>query len=75
MGNIDWIPIADLPDALKDGRYLLVSWKNGGGAAVVWWNEKRGYRSFTTGASDRCGTPDQYAPDWFSHFAEINPPA
>ena len=23
MGSIDWIPIADMPDVLKDGRVLL----------------------------------------------------
>jgi hypothetical protein len=43
MGNIDWIPIADMPDALKDGREVLL-WVSHGFPAVYkwrgrfWWN-------------------------------------
>lgn len=61
MGNIDWIPIAELPDALKDGREVLLHWP-GSAAVSVWKNGD--WRNF---APYRTGQP--------THFAEINPPA
>lgn len=59
MGNIDWLPIAELPEAFKDGRDLLVwerepvilQWHNG------WWADN--------------GLTHIDEP---THFAEINAP-
>lgn len=36
MGNIDWLPIAELPEAFKDGRFVLI-WIQHGGAKVARW--------------------------------------
>lgn len=41
MGAIDWIPIADMPDALKDGRTFLV-WA-GHPCLGQWLNGKLAY--------------------------------
>lgn len=52
-----------MDSAPKDGTKILVSWK-AGHVSIVWW-QKYGNGSFTTGGSDRCGTPDQYDESWF----------
>ncbi len=65
---IPWRPIAELPDALKDGRAVLFHFPPGlDGArlscmAGYWW-----------GAEWRLPTGSGI--DGASHFAEINPPA
>lgn len=63
MGHIDWIEIADLPDALKDGREVLL-WVSHGFPAVYkwrgrfWWNMEDVALNMA----------------WPTHFAEINTP-
>jgi hypothetical protein len=57
--------------APKTGERILAAWKSGREPSVVWWNAKEGYHSFTTGSFDRFDIPDQYAPDWFSHWVPI----
>lgn len=86
MGSIDWIPIADMPDALKDGREVLVGWwdRNPGGtdnprpdewtATVAIWPR---YHGATPGW--QLAQVGSYAEDGDlygdpTHFAEINPP-
>lgn len=68
MGRIDWIPIAELPEAFKDGREVLIY--DSAGAVVVTYDPRtmpeycwRG----TYGDGDASFTP--------THFAEINPPS
>lgn len=67
MGNIDWIPISDLSDALKDGREVLF-WD-------VWGvPERKSARVATFSGTD--WRDDEGVPIWTpTHFAEINPPA
>lgn len=83
MGTIDWIPIADLPDALKDGRDVLLFWPDyrygdyreigSQVIAVGRWklNHRIGVSYFAdTDESDDDGLA-KYGP---SHFAEIDAP-
>lgn len=72
MGSIDWIPIADMPDTLKDGREVLL-WEtvSRGGSEVATWDPadrwagpKRGVWCSTDGATIH----------GITHFAEITPP-
>lgn len=67
MGNIDWLPISDLPAELRDGReVLLYDWQ---GAKVATWQDgawDSGYSSETGGGPIEIEEP--------THFAEINPP-
>jgi hypothetical protein len=80
MGHIDWIPIADLPEALKDGRRVLV------------WTDTRIDRDDLDYVEAACGGEHVIGPqfgrldanggDWTleligkpTHFAEINAPA
>jgi len=68
MGHIDWIPIAEMPDALKDGREVLL-WGDTG-ANVASWR----YGGWDNGfASEIDGSP--FMVESVIHFAEINPPA
>ena len=46
MGRIDWLPIAELPEAFKDGRWLLV-WRDG--------------RPYVTGWTPEYGSPTHFA--------------
>ncbi|AYO76419.1 hypothetical protein [Sphingobium yanoikuyae] len=69
MGRIDWIPIEDIPDRLKDGRDVLF-WSNDEAVIAIW-------DRFLDGEDD-------YYEDWATreggnligatHFAEINVP-
>ncbi len=65
MGNIDWIPIADMPDALKDGREVLFSCDDGHGnwRTIGKWDAEFGW-------VDDGGAWIEVA----THFAEINAP-
>jgi hypothetical protein len=68
MGRIDWMLIAELPEALKDGREVLL-WEpeeDGAGSAVVGkFADEHWF----------CACYD-YQQVWSpTHFAEINPPA
>lgn len=63
MGVIEWLPIAEMPDALKDGRDVLVWF---GEAAVAFYDD----------VSEQWRSTDySFAEEQTSHFAEINPPA
>jgi hypothetical protein len=37
VGNIDWIPIADIPDALRDGRQVLLWTEDEDKAVASYW--------------------------------------
>jgi hypothetical protein len=58
MDHIDWTPIADIPEHLKDGRSLLL-WCEGGAMVGSYWQG-----GWISGNGDVEPT----------HFAEINPP-
>lgn len=88
MGNIDWIPIADLPDALKDGRDVLLCRKNtlgtyyGGDGEKL--NPDRPFLydlacwengQWRTETDDGCGGSEMMRADDPDYFAELNPPA
>lgn len=66
MGSIDWIPIADLPEYLKDGRDVLL-WSSGSADVAIWWE---------SGLKGRSGwiTPEGVQLGPVTHFAEIDPP-
>lgn len=67
MGNIDWLPIADLPERLKDGRKVLLwDWS---GAQTAEWNGRGWHTGF---ASELDGDPIMV--DDPIHFAEISEP-
>jgi hypothetical protein len=78
MGNIDWNPIADIPDALKDGREVLL-WETNveGQAEIATWDPAGPAhmpieRLLTEGVwCDRDGATIH----GITHFAEINAPA
>ena len=63
---ITWLPISELPDALKDGREVLV-WDVESGAMVAEW---------VLHMSDPAAWKDVVGlnPLTPTHFAEINPP-
>lgn len=61
MGNIDWLPIAELPEALKDGRDVLLH--EFGRSYLAWHNEILGWV-----------TMGEYQIEHPSHFAEVNGP-
>lgn len=68
MGAIEWLPIADLPDALKDGREVLL-WDGSNADVGIWsiqrwWDDGPGWNETTEGG------PLYHV----THFAEINPP-
>lgn len=63
MGHIEWIPIKDLPERLKDERRLL-GWCPRTGPCIM---TVRGITTETWGPSFKNPEP--------THFAEINPPA
>lgn len=64
---IDWRPIEEIPDELKDGRQVLL-WDGVFGAQVARWQ-----RFWDTGfASEIDGDP--IAVEDATHFAEISPP-
>lgn len=71
MGRIDWLPLSDMPDALKDGREVLL-WLEEGRAVVAdfdmdsWWiKEDRGpYQAGVT----------ELRPGEATHFAELHGP-
>jgi hypothetical protein len=59
-GFIEWVPIEDMPEALKDGRDLLV-WYMGDPLVVLWRN----------GEWWQDGHPAEIEP---TYVAEINEP-
>lgn len=77
MGNIDWIPIAEIPDELKDGREVLV-WETVVriGVEVVTWDPAGpswhpAHRRLEEGVwCDRSG----FTIHGITHFAEFNAP-
>ena len=91
MGHIDWIPIADMPDALKDGRAMLLyggfpdwlhsdevlgDWEDG--RRVLTWEKARPVSAWWDDEKWRYASYDggYYGIyDDPTHFAEINPPA
>ncbi|GGO96535.1 hypothetical protein [Stakelama pacifica] len=87
MMAIDWKPIADMPQSLKDGREVLLGWweRNVGGTAnprpdywssvvVIWW------KAFphSEGRWDIVHTGEYAESSSFyetpTHYAEITPP-
>jgi hypothetical protein len=68
---IDWKPIAEMPEALKDGRQVLV-WQDGspiietGAHICLWFN---GWVS-----NEAYYGEQQIMPDNVTHYAEINAP-
>lgn len=67
MGNIDWIPIADIPDDWKDGRDVLL-WAPSGAEVGNWTDENFEGRP---GWNDR----GECLPiENVTHCAEITPP-
>ncbi len=65
MGNIDWVPIEECPDRLKNGRFLLL------------WDGQRPHTAFWFDRGPRAGW-ETYDGDWIAkptHFAEINAPS
>jgi hypothetical protein len=60
MSTINWIPIADCPDELKDGRRVLI-WCRGWDSAVQSRLEQRGRFVFATDDWEPY-TPDYVAP-------------
>lgn len=71
---LDWKPIAALPDALKDGRQVLI-WEDHGGATVCTWKGGRvaSFNGWDTGfASEIDGSPLMC--EFPAMFAEIVPP-
>lgn len=76
MGNIDWIPIADLPDALKDGREVLL-WEAvvEGRAEIAAWSPSAMWKPLLIRNNegvwcDRDGSTIH----GITHFAEITRP-
>ncbi|EJU14124.1 hypothetical protein LH128_05178 [Sphingomonas sp. LH128] len=67
---IDWCPIAGLPDALKDGREVLV-W-DGENADVACWQEHAHFGQGDPGWQDT-GVGGELS--GITHYAEIDPPA
>lgn len=64
LADINWRPIADLPEELKDGRTFLVGWVGKSSAIQAAW---RG------GGLQRAGVTINFTlPP--THFCEINPP-
>lgn len=62
MGRIEWIPIAELPEAFKDGREVLFS-SPASLTSVGWYDDEIGW--LYQGWNDKANP---------THFAEINPP-
>ena len=66
---MDWQPIETAP---RDGTHFLAAWGSGA-VSIVWWIGD-GYNSFGNGSSDRCGTPHQFGPSWFTHWMPLPAP-
>lgn len=69
MGRIDWIPLDDLPERLRDGRDLLF-WSNDE-AVIAFWDtfldeQDEEYQDWATQEGGHLVGA--------THFAEINPP-
>ncbi|QNG46162.1 hypothetical protein [Sphingobium yanoikuyae] len=69
MGRIDWIPIAEMPDHLKDGRDLLF-WSDDEAVIALWDKFITGEDDYYEGWATREGGNLMGA----THFAEINAP-
>ena len=77
MGNIDWLPIEDMPEEMKDGRWLLLwlpgeYWATGSNYAVGFWGEDDEGGDWL--AADTDSKSMTAFGDRPTHFAEINPP-
>jgi hypothetical protein len=77
MGHIDWILIADMPDALKDGREVLFAFQYANGTV----NPGPPHRLYSTGRfydgrlfMDGDGHANAITPGEPTHFAEITQP-
>lgn len=69
---LNWKPIAELPDALKDGRQVLI-WEDHGGATACTWRAEGLLSGWDTGfASEIDGCP--LLCEFPTHYAEVNPP-
>lgn len=66
MGRIEWLPIEDLPEEMKDGRDVLAWGRDG--AVVVYWVESSGLGAVSHWVSES-GFIERP-----THFAEINAP-
>lgn len=69
MGRIDWIPLDDLPERLRDGRDLLF-WSNDE-VVIAFWDtfldeQDEEYQDWATREGGHLVGA--------THFAEINPP-
>lgn len=67
MGRIEWLPMGDMPDEIRDGRPIL-GFADGDMAVVAYERDEGYWRLMVVG---------QYAEDgeWHpTHWAEINPP-
>lgn len=64
MGNIDWLPISELPEEFKDGRDVLL-WRGAAKRSVVahWRGDIGAWTSIHGGWTVLA-----------THFAEISPP-
>lgn len=71
MGRIDWLPIAELPEAFKDGRRVLLCRDDEPppNCGVVGWWAGGAWRDY---GDIGCNGEYEYEP---THFAELNPPA
>lgn len=67
--RIEWQPIAELPEELRDGREVLL-WVGFGADVGVWLQQRLG-----SGAGWAEDDFDKYPIDGVTHFAEITPPA
>ena len=66
-----WQPIETAP---KDGTPVLVAWRERRRPSIMWRQEKSVYPAFHNGQVDRCGTPVQYAEEWFTHWMPLPEP-
>lgn len=80
MGNIDWLPFSELPEAFKDGRWILLS-----GGLPDWADHSSvlpppavtAFYSGEDGWIMSLAEAGYVAVSYLNptHFAEINPPA
>jgi hypothetical protein len=70
MGNIDWIPAAEIPAHLKDGREVLL-W-DGVTAVVATWSARGAH--FGTGEPGWSETQEGSGVGGVTYVAEITPP-
>lgn len=73
MGRIEWIPIAELPEAFKDGREVLFYYPD-----AFAYDPDSPVPTMAVKRCDSRGNWSGYYPVEFlgepTHFAELNPP-